>query len=211
MIQNQNQVSETVTGCISVPLQKGNPAYLGMPGKKGEVWVKGKATSQHCIVQNKGQEGVGLILEEKKQFADCTHSWTLVGKQRYNVLTHTQCRTLTQFSLQSLFSVKLETNYRILFWHKSPEQPVLCHIIHGFKTHKEEDQFRAPHPIQLAAYPPATAHNTSKSQPVHHKHCDLLMMCPPPLPQSQGTAGDIAYCTSPSFQNKFLYRHYKQE
>lgn len=37
-----------------------------MPGKKGEVWVKGKATSQHCIVQNKGQKGVGLILEEKK-------------------------------------------------------------------------------------------------------------------------------------------------
>lgn len=210
MIQNQNQVSETVTGCISVLLQKGSPAYLGMPGKKREVWVKGRATSQHCIVPNKGQKGVGLILEEKKQFADCTHSWTLVGQQIYNVLTHTQCRTLTQFSLQSLFSVKLETNYRILFWHKSPKQPVLCHITHGFKTKKRiSSELLTQSSQQHILLPQLT--NTSESQPVLPKHCDLLMMCPPPLPQSQRSAGDIAYCRSPSFQNKFLYWHYKQE
>lgn len=69
MTQNQNQISELVTGCVSVSMWKANPIYLGMSGKKG------KASSQHCIVQDKGQKGIGLILEEKKTVALIVRLW----------------------------------------------------------------------------------------------------------------------------------------
>lgn len=76
-----NQISEAVTGCISLSLQKANPEYLGMPGKKEEVWVKGKASPQHCIVQNKGQMGTGLILEEKTETVCRLHSQSDYGRK----------------------------------------------------------------------------------------------------------------------------------
>jgi len=45
-------------------VEKVSPTHPGMPGEKGEVWVKGKATSHHCMVQKKGRKGLGGILEK---------------------------------------------------------------------------------------------------------------------------------------------------
>lgn len=82
MIQIKNQASmETesvdlgvislLTWTLTVPLNtdshrlyihfavESQPCIFGHARWKGEVWVKGKATSQLCMVQKKGQKGAG--------------------------------------------------------------------------------------------------------------------------------------------------------
>lgn len=123
------------------------------------------------------------------------------------ILTHTKCRTLTQLSLQSCrrpyqpSTAKNEDKLQICFFLAQSPSRLFSAIAYSFKTHKENDLLRSLHPVQSAAYPPATVHSTSRSQPVS-THSDLLMKHPSPLPQSQGAAGDTSYCTNPAFQSK---------